>query len=271
MRLVSLFALAACGVGLPPGGAEIDTFRWDSPIRPGGSIEIQGIYGSVRAEAASGDRVEVVATKRGVLDDARAVEVRVLEHMAGYTVCTVYPGHPEGCLPPRAAPAAGNNDVRVDFDVRVPRGVRLLARTVNGVVEARALASDIEAYTVNGEVKVSTTGSVRARTVNGKIMAAVRESGELSTVNGEINVMLPENANAEVTAQTSNGRFSTELPISATPPAGGGSQVPLTGDQVRGRIGGGGSHLRILTVNGSIYLKKAPPGAPLSYSGADWE
>ena len=168
--------------------------------------------------------MEVVAARRGILDDARAVEVRVVEHMAGYTVCTVYPGHPEGCLPPRAAPAAGNNDVRVDFDVRVPRGVRLLARTVNG-----------------------------------RIMAAVREPGELSTVNGE------------VTAQTSNGTFSTEFPISGAPPAGDGFQVPLTGDQVRGRIGVGGSHLRILTVNGSIYLRKAPPGAPLSCSGADWE
>src|SRR2546422_4855498 len=58
-----------------------------------------------------------------------------------------------------------DNDVTVDFTVRVPAGVRFLGKTVNGEVEAAVGSSDVEAITVNGSIRISTTGYAEAQTV----------------------------------------------------------------------------------------------------------
>ena len=55
----------------------------------------------------------------------------------------------------------------------MPAGVGLLARTVNGSIDAEGLQSDTDETTVNGSVNVSTTGSARATTVNGSITATM--------------------------------------------------------------------------------------------------
>ena len=60
-----------------------------------------------------------------------------------------------------------NNDVVVDFEVLMPPGVGLTARTVNGSVEAESLQGPVEAHTVNGHVDVSTSRHAEASTVNG--------------------------------------------------------------------------------------------------------
>ena len=105
---------------------------------------------------------------------------------------------------------------RVDFVVRVPEGVRFLGSTVNGGVEADALKSDVQAYTVNGQVRVSTTGTVQAKTVNGSITASLlkpfwSKPPELSTVNGGIRLVLPPSANAALQAATKNGKIVTDF------------------------------------------------------------
>ena len=53
--------------------------------------------------------------------------------------------------------------MNVDFVVKVPAGVRLVARTVNGAVEASGLTGDVDAETVNGSVKIETSGVARGR------------------------------------------------------------------------------------------------------------
>ena len=45
-----------------------------------------------------------------------------------------------------------DNDVKVEFTVRVPSGANLAARTVNGGIEARDLDGRVEVSTVNGSV-----------------------------------------------------------------------------------------------------------------------
>jgi DUF4097 and DUF4098 domain-containing protein YvlB len=63
----------------------------------------------------------------------------------------------------------------------------------------------VEAYTVNGRVRISTTGSAQARTINGSITASLlnpfwKKPPEFSTVNGGITLNLPEEASAELNA-----------------------------------------------------------------------
>src|ERR687883_1538231 len=191
-----------------------DEFRWQGRLAAGRTIEIKGINGEVRAEPSAGSEVEVVATKKGRRNDPAEVRLQVVEHPEGVTICAVYPSG-EADRPNTCEPGSGgrsqvrNNDVKVDFVVRVPQGVRFVGRTVNGQVEANNIGSDVEAYTVNGGINVSAAGLARAKTVNGSINAALGRAIwagplEFKTVNGSINLDLPSDLNTELEAETVN-------------------------------------------------------------------
>src|SRR5205085_10429497 len=150
----------ALAISSVPATAQPSDFEWHGPIARGSFIEIRGINGNVRATPSTSGEVEVVAKVEGQ-ESATSVEVQFMRHENGVTVCSVFPGekacHPLGDSGPGA---------RVNFTVRVPEGVTFLGSTVNGGVEAESLKSDVQAFTVNGQVRVSTTGTVQAKTVN---------------------------------------------------------------------------------------------------------
>ena len=236
---------------------EGDEFRWSRELAAGRVVEIKGVNGNVRAEPAAGGQVEVVATKRGRRSDPATVRVQVVEHGDGVTICAVYPS-PDAGRPNTCEPGAGgrsnvrDNDVSVEFTVRVPAGVRFTGRTVNGNVEATSLAADAEAYTVNGSVRVSTSGLARAKTVNGSIdasMGAANWADELTfeTVNGSINLSLPATTSAEVRAETVNGDVMTDFPVTVQ------GRIDR---RIETDIGGGGKTVRVMTTNGPLEIRR---------------
>ncbi len=242
---------------VPDVEQESQEFRWSGAMQPGTTLEVRGVNGEVKAEGVSGGQAEVVAVKKGKDDDPTDVQVEVVEHSGGITICAVYPNKP-GKDPNECAPGGGgrisshDNDVSVKFTVLVPRGVNLKASTVNGAVEAQSIDGDVNAQTVNGSVKVSAAGTAEAQTVNGSVTAAMgRAEGPLSfqTVNGSITVELPEGVGADVKVQTVNGRINTDFPMTVKGRFGSRS--------ASGTIGGGGPDLSLQTVNGSINLKRA--------------
>src|SRR5207244_11616487 len=94
-------------------------------------------------------------------------------------------------------------------------------KTVNGEVEAAGLGADVEAYTVNGGIHISTSGYAEATTVNGSIVAAMGKASwtdgvEFRTVNGGITLDLPPGLSAEVRAETVNGEIFTDFPLMVT-------------------------------------------------------
>jgi hypothetical protein len=235
---------------LVPAVLALFAFNWHGPIARGSSVEIRGINGNVRAEASTSGEVEVNATVEGEPSSASAsssVQVHLVRHENGVTICSVFPG--EKVCRPMGDPGPGT---RVNFVVRVPEGVHFLGSTVNGGVEAESLKSDVQAYTVNGQVRVSTTGTVQAKTVNGSITASLSKpfwskAPELSTVNGAIRLVLPPSSNAAVQAETKNGKIVTDFE----------AKGKVTDQEVVGRIGGGGGRPLILrTINGTIELKR---------------
>ena len=147
-----------------------------------------------------------------------------------------------------------NNDVRVEFTVRVPAGVHFIGRTVNGEIEAMSLAGDVGAQTVNGKIHISTSGWAEGKTVNGSIYARMGPAAwsrplEFHTVNGGIDLELPPSVNATVHASTVNGRISTDFPLMV--------HGKFSGKQISGAIGHGGPELNLKTVNGSIDLRRS--------------
>ncbi|HEV2690534.1 MAG TPA: hypothetical protein VGV35_18380, partial [Bryobacteraceae bacterium] len=140
MRLSQIFVLLTSATALF-GAVGTDTFHWSGKVPPGQFIEVRGVNGSIHAEPALGNDVDVIAYKNGERYDASDIEVRVVEHEGGVTICAVYPSQNSAneCIPGDGGRRnALNNDVSVDFTVRVPKGVRFVARTVNGLVEAKS-------------------------------------------------------------------------------------------------------------------------------------
>jgi Putative adhesin len=257
-----IFSLAAIALGalLLPAAAQAPDFRWHGRVAAGKRVEIKGVNGDVRAVAATGGEVEVTAAKHARRSDPEDVKIQVIEHEGGVTICAVYP------TPRRArrentcevgdhwSSSTEDNDVTVDFDVRIPAGVEFAGRTVNGEMSAEGLKADVKASTVNGSVRVTTTGLAEASTVNGSVYVEMGRADwsdelEFSTVNGGITLILPQRLDTEVRATTVNGDLESDFPLTIT-----GRFGPR---RMRGTIGAGGRSLSLSTVNGEIRLKKS--------------
>lgn len=247
--------LAAAFLLLAGGAARAEDFNWHGRLAAGQTLEVYGVNGGITADASGGE-AEVTATKRAHRSDPASVQVKVIEHAGGVTICAIYPGRSGGqgeCAPGHSSQNARNNDVEVSFAVKVPAGVKLLAHTVNGGVRADDVEGDVDAETVNGDVEVRSGGLVRAQTVNGSIEAGMGRADwpgtlKFGTVNGSITLDLPGDLSTELNAEVVNGSIKFDFPLSGS--------VHKDKRVVRGTIGGGGRELEIETVNGSIALKK---------------
>lgn len=239
--------------------AAAQDFQWHGRIASGQAIEIKGINGDIQATPSSSGEVEVVASKTARRSNPADVRIEVLPHAGGVTICAVYPSVP-GREPNVCEPGSGghsntkDNDTSVHFQVRVPYGVSLLARTVNGEISAEALQADVNARTVNGSIKLATTGLAVADTVNGSVNVTMGRAdwptgASFKTVNGGITLMMPAVFDADLTADTLNGTITTDFPITVT-----GEVSPR---RLHGTVGNGGRSLKVSTVNGSIKLLRA--------------
>jgi hypothetical protein len=256
-----------------------EDFRWSGRIARGRVIEIAGLLGDVRAEYTSGDQVEVIGRRIG--DDADRVRIEVVEKADGdVTICTIYPvrersrrgGDDDGHRDTRHngdGPCnngrSGNLDVdqdeaRIDFTVRVPAGVRLAARTVDGDIEAMGLRSPVDAASVSGRVRVSTTETARAATVSGDVDATFGETDgddmAFASVSGNVVVRLAGDVGARVEAHTLSGDIQSDFDLRMRPSSDedhGGLHIEI-GRQATGTIGRGGPELSLNTVSGNIRL-----------------
>jgi hypothetical protein len=245
MKLLAMFvvgfAVLAEGTSVEAlrSGVVQEEMRWHGWVPGGQVVEINNVHGNVRAEAALGDEIEVIALKRGT-DDPGEVSIEVVEHKGGVTICAVYPNankdRPFDCRPSHgggfrlAATSESEahirwenggggdvllNDLRVDFLVRVPKRLRFIGRTVDGEVSAHMLEQDVEAHSVSGDVSVDMSASL----------------------------------GAEVRAETATGIVSSEFPLA------------VHSDHIRGLLASGHvghSHrmLRLKTGTGNIHLQR---------------
>ena len=222
MKLLALLATVSLVAAASPTYSSLPTIpnsatiqeetRWHGWVPSGQVVEINNIHGNVRAEPATGDEIEVIAIKRGSSDPAQ-VDINVVEHKGGVTICAVYPDadpdHPFDCRPShgggfRTASTSDSTahirwenggggdvlltDLRVDFIVRLPKRLRFIGRTVDGDVSAHLLEQDVEAHSVMGDVRVdlnTTPGAeVRAESASGHINSEFHLSMKCNSSHG---------------------------------------------------------------------------------------
>ncbi len=109
---VSVTMLTGCGIYAGEAGISLSLgreadapFEWTGQVADGQWLEIKGVGGAVNAVPASGDTIAVTAVRRGLRNDPNEVEIVVVEHGDGVTICAVYPSsgdRPNECTPGEA-------------------------------------------------------------------------------------------------------------------------------------------------------------------------
>lgn len=255
--LAAAFVLLAAVFAAPEAGAKAgdhEKFHWSGALRAGQTLEVHGVNGSITAVPTTGSDVVVDAEKYGKRSDPDEVQIQVIEEKDLVVVCAVYPGAGNACEGHGHFHShTRNNDVVVDFELRVPAGVRLIANTVNGEIEATGLRGPVQARTVNGNCTIETDGAGEAASVNGSVLATIGRPAaadrlEFSSVNGSITLRAPAGLDAEVEGSTVNGSIDSDFPVTVT-----GRWGPRS---MHGVIGRGGARLHMTTVNGAITIER---------------
>ena len=259
---LAVVLLAAATLAAPAAAQETrDAFEWSGRVEPGRIVYVKNLNGAIRVERGGSD-VEIVARKRWRRGNPDEVRVE-LQRVGGGDVLVCALWRDGTCSETSYRGRRGgdgfwnrdrdDDDVSVEFTVRVPEGVRLDLHSVNGGLEVEGATAEVRAQTTNGQIRAASLGGpVSARTVNGSItvrMGAMgREDIRFETVNGSITVEAPGELDADLTFSTVNGTIESDYPLTV--------RGRIDRRRIEAVLGKGGPRLEARTVNGSIRLRR---------------
>ena len=254
--------LAACDIavdshggldfGVAAGKAQ-DEWTRTYKATAGTRLELINVNGRISAEPSDGTEIELRAER-----SAKAASDEAAKELLGKIEMREEIGSDRVRVevrPPRMNGPAGHE---FKWTVRVPRGVHVDLRTVNGGVQLKGLDGDIRARSTNGGVTGAalTPSSLDAAVTNGGIeieLAKSVSSGtfDLEAVNGGVSINLPEDSKADITGRCVNGGISVATGLS----------LETSGEQSRRRLdakmNGGGARISLETVNGGVRVGRA--------------
>jgi hypothetical protein len=262
-------AILLATIALPAAGQsrQSDTFNWSGRVQAGRWIRVRNLNGSISVGQASGDNVEVTATKRWRRGDPNFVRIETKKFGPGdenVLICALW-GENSSCDEHNYTTRGNrrdrsrddndnNNDVSVEFRVLVPKGVKVGVNTINGALTVDNVTAQVDAGTINGDVDVTTSGGpVNATSINGDVRARLGRLDsdapmEFTTITGNVIVEFGPDFGADVELQTINGSLNTnfEMTISGR----------LDPKRLRTHVGKpGGPRIRLHTINGSVELR----------------
>jgi DUF4097 and DUF4098 domain-containing protein YvlB len=238
MAALMVFALAAIA------GAQVtEEFHRTVPLSSTGRVSVDNINGNVTITGWERNEVQIDAIK-SARDQQRLSEARIEVEIGGDSVRvkTKYPDH-----------HTNNNPATVTYQLHVPRSARLDGiNLVNGSLEVSGVSGEVDASLVNGSANLHGLASkLDLSSVNGKISASFNSiqnasSIHLKTVNGSLRLGLPSSPNADVSVSTMNGGITTDFPLQV--------EGKFIGKHIDGKLGSGGTHIEISSVNGSVHI-----------------
>jgi len=230
-----------------------ETKEYNFELRPDGRISLSNVNGDVHVEGVSGNQVHVVATRKAGNQeylDGLKVEIDASDDLI--RIETQYPENGGWFHWGEHGDRSGS----VSYELTVPSSVELdSVETVNGDISIAGVKGPVSAETVNGKIDIKgLEGNVKLDTVNGTIDAQfdVLGSGQrvsADAVNGRIILRIPENASAQIHAETVNGGIDAD-DFGLKPEKG------FVGRDLDGSLGDGEARVNIDTVNGSVSIKR---------------
>lgn len=266
LLLTAGLSVAACDIkttasgdfafGMAAGRAQ-DTWTRSYEVAANGRVELINVNGRITAEPATDGKVTVegVRTAKGSTDEAareNLAKLEIREELSGDRVRVE-------SRPPRLSGMSGHE---IEWTIKVPKGVIVDLRTVNGGIRINGLQGEVHAKTTNGGVKGNDVAAtlLEASSVNGGIEISfataldANASVDLETVNGGVEVSLPSASKATITARAVNGGVQVnDLDVNRT-------NEPSSFDMKRrleGTMNGGGAKINISTTNGGVRIGRA--------------
>lgn len=265
--LFLLLPLAACHVSVNGAPAPDQTaaaaasapgaFHYTRALAPGKALKLVGLNGAIDASPSADGSVDVRAAIRG--RNPSKLKIVAREEDRGIVVCVLAAEEsPDLCkwdgVEHGHVNIEGDDDARADLFAKVPRGVSLVAGTMNGSIRALSLEGDVRAMTMNGDIQLSTSGVAGAQTMNGSVAATIgttpRAPLSFQTHNGDVALRLAPGVDAEIDAHTMMGHITATFPMDVeSTPMGIG---PKSG---RGTVGKGGARISAQTMNGNVDVR----------------
>jgi len=208
-----------------------------------GTVSLENINGNVHVHAWDRDEVRVDAVKTtGGPEPVEEARVVVDSNPEAISIRTHYAGD------------TTTNLGAVEYTVNVPRRASLVQiKLINGELDIDGVIGEVNASSVNGTVRASgIAGDARLSTVNGKLEAAFEKLGDakrisMNSVNGSIVLSIPYDAGAEFNARNVTGGIDNDFGMQV-------NRGQSAGSQMHGVLKGGGTHIDLQNVNGSICI-----------------
>jgi hypothetical protein len=239
-------------------GKATDTWSRSYKVAADGRFELINVNGRVTAESTDGPEVLVEGrrTAKGRSDEAAKellAKLEIREEVSDKTVRVE-------SRPPRFN--GGFSGHEIEWTIKVPRGLTVDLRTVNGGVRIDGLSGEIHAKTTNGGVKgigiIPTI--IEASSVNGGVTFELAspldatDSVQIETVNGGAELGMPSESKATITARCVNGGVHVDgLDISKDEQ---GNEFERK-RRLNGTMNGGGARVEVSTTNGGVRLTRA--------------
>lgn len=261
LALATLLAVAALPLAARAQQGTDREFRWSKSLPAGSWVRLHNITGDVTVTATDGDRVEVVALRRGSSGDTET-RVEVDEHASGVTVCVLHTA--DAYCDERGARSEGHrrrsrrssdNHAYYNFEVRVPRRLRVAANSVTGDVRVTGTTGELRAASVSGDVRVErvrATTRLDAVSVSGDVTAQLDQLADgtdlsVTSVSGDITVTMPQDAGVALTMSTLSGALESDFPLNI--------RGRMSKQKINATIGSGRSDMRVSTVSGDVRLR----------------
>jgi DUF4097 and DUF4098 domain-containing protein YvlB len=236
-----------------------EEFHQIYPLSSGGRIELDNINGAAQITAWEGNQVKVDAIKYG-RNRERLNEAKIVVNAESnyLSIRTEYLDHDH-----TFSDDEGDHPASVEYTLMVPRTANLdEIKLVNGPLEIQNVSGEVQASCINGNLTASgLSNHVKLSTINGRLqvrMDAVPASDlELASVNGGLELTLPSDAKAQLEASTVHGGIDSDFGLHV-------NHHRWLGHDLRGELGGGGTHIRLSNVNGHIEIRHASDGRAVS-------
>ncbi len=243
------------------------------------TLAIYNVFGSVKVEGYSGDKVTIEIDKSISGKNSEEVELAKKEFRLEFDEksdsIVVYTAEPYDSRPNmnwnrKNERKDRHYKVKLEFVVKVPFGMNLRVMTINeGNVSVKNVEGSLDVGNVNGAISImNAKGTSKVHTVNGNVdvtyTSTPPEKSTYNTINGTMNITYPADFSGDVQLKSMNGEFFTDFQNAEVLPGAvvknteqnGKATVYKLNKDTSLRIGKGGKIYKFETLNGNIYIKK---------------